>query len=74
MPAKKKKEDLRSYVRLDLILYVVVGVICVLALATLAGYRCDLGLLAALIGLATALMTALVTYLRGKPANGEEPE
>lgn len=70
MPSKKR-EDLRSYVRLDLALYIVISVICVLALATLIGYKADLGLLAALIGLATALVTALVTYLRGKAGNNE---
>lgn len=71
MPTKKR-ENLRSYIRLDLAFYMVVAVICVLALATLFGYRPDLGLLTALIGLATALVTALVTYLRGKAANNEE--
>lgn len=68
----KKKESLRSYVRLDLALYAVIIVICVLALATLTGHKPDLGVLTALIGLATALVTALITYLRGKAANNEE--
>lgn len=72
MPSKK--EDLRSYVRLDLALYVVLAVICILALATLFGYKCDLGLLAALIGLATGLVTALVTYLRGKMVNNSKKQ
>lgn len=70
MPTERK-EDLRSYVRLDLAFYMVIGVICILALATLRGYKPDLGLLTALIGLATALITALVTYLRGKAANNK---
>lgn len=65
MPTKKG-EDLRSYVRLDFILYAVIAVICILALSTLMGYKTDLGLLTGLVGLATALVTALVTYLRGK--------
>lgn len=67
----KDGRDLRSYVRLDLAFYMVIGVICVLALATLAGYKCDIALLTALIGLATALVTALVTYLRGKASNNK---
>lgn len=59
--------DFRSYVRLDLVLYLIVGVICALALATFVGYECDVSLVAALIGLATAMATALVTaYARRK--------
>jgi type IV secretory pathway VirB2 component (pilin) len=59
-------------VRLDFALYAVIAVICILGLATLFGHKADLGLLAALIGLATALVTALVTYLRGKAGNDKE--
>lgn len=75
MPSSKKKskaQDLRSYVRLDLVLYGVIIVIAILCLSSLFDHAVDLGVLTALIGLATAVMTAIVTYLRGKSTNGGE--
>lgn len=66
-------EELRQVIRVDLIVYAVVGVVLILALASLLGAEPDHTLIGTLISAATGTIGAVLAYLRYR-ANGKEPK
>jgi hypothetical protein len=70
-PVSSRGEELRQVIRVDLVVYAVVGVVLILALATLLGVEPDHTLVGTLISAATGIIGAVLAYLRYR--NGKEP-
>lgn len=74
MPSRKQAAVV---VRIDVILYAVVAVVAILALASLVTGRVDVGLVGALLTFATGALTGWLTYLRlcnGKGRGDDDAE
>lgn len=75
-PGRADNEDrareLRTILRVDLVIYTVVGVVCILALASLhPAIHVDPAVIGTLITFATGLVGGLFAYLRYKARNGQ---
>ena len=57
-------QELREVVRLDWVIYLIVGVIAVLVLSSLFGVEANLLIVGTLVTFVTGIITGILTYLR----------
>ena len=70
-----RSEELRRILRIDWVLYAIIGVVCILALVGLhPAIQIDHALVGTLITFATGIIGGLFAYLRYRAENGKDDD